>query len=253
MLPTSTVEQRRVDITATAGQAELVATLAADGFVLIEGVHDQARLLALARSLGAITPHRDSTTDGVTTIANLGKVGHQAGFAGFSTDALNPHTDRSGVATPPALLLMACGQPAASGGECIAIDGKAVYADLAETEPEALHALSQPRSAMFGGACGHLGAIFERSADGLVAVRLRFDELAQFAPDVTHWLAALRASIDRHTITFGLESGHGYILNNCRWLHGRHAFTGQRRMHRINAEPLPHLGIPTGFEPDTRL
>ncbi|MEU5853054.1 TauD/TfdA family dioxygenase [Saccharopolyspora shandongensis] len=250
MLPASSaVEQHRIDLTASDGHSALVTKLATDGIALIDGVRDQARLLDLARSLGKITPHRDSTADGVTTIANLGKVGNQTGFAGFSTDALNPHTDRSGIRKPPTLLLMACRQPATTGGECIAIDGHAIYADLAETEPEAMHALSQPRSTLFGGAAGHLGAVFERSADGLVAVRLRFDELAQFAPEVTRWLPALRASIDRHSISFSLDAGHGYILNNRRWLHGRRAFAGQRRMYRVNAEPLPRLGIPAGFTP----
>ncbi|QUG99896.1 TauD/TfdA family dioxygenase [Saccharopolyspora erythraea] len=253
MLPTSSaVETHRIDITTSDGHSTLVTKLAADGIALIEGVHDQASLLDLARSLGTITQHRDSTADGVTTIANLGKVGHRSGFAGFSTDALNPHTDRSGVPNPPSLLLMACRQPAATGGECIAIDGQAVHADLAETEPEAVHALSQPRSALFGGAAGHLGAVFERSADALVALRLRLDELAQFAPEVTRWLPALRNSLDRHAMTFTLDTGHGYILNNRRWLHDRRAFTGHRRMYRVNLEPLPRLGIPAGFTLDIR-
>lgn len=254
MLHTSSaVEQHRIDLTASDAHRALVTKLAADGIALIDGVRDQATLLDLARSLGSITPHRDSSADGVTTIANLGKVGNQSGFAGFSTDALDPHTDRSGVPSPPTLLLMACRQPAATGGKCIAIDGQAVYAELAETEPEALRALSKPRSALFGGATGHLGAVFERSPDGIVAVRLRFDELAQFDPETTRWLPALRNSIERHAITFSLDAGHGYVLNNRRWLHGRHAFTGQRRMYRVNAEPLPCLGIPAGFTPDVRL
>jgi alpha-ketoglutarate-dependent taurine dioxygenase len=254
MLPTpSTVDPNRIDPTTEDGHSSLIAKVAADGLAFIEGIHDQASLLDLARSLGTIAPHRDSTTDGVTTIANLGKVRHQTGFAGFSTDALNPHTDRSGVPDPPTLLLMTCRRPATTGGECVAVDGQAVYADLAETEPEALDALSRPRSALFGGAAGHLGAVFERSTDGLVAIRLRFDELAQYAPEITQWLPALRSSIDRHAVELSLDAGHGYILNNRRWLHGRRAFTGQRRMYRINAEPLPHLGIPAGFEPGIQL
>jgi hypothetical protein len=45
---------------------------------------------------------------------------------------------------------MICGQPPASGGECVVVDGAAAYTDLAENEPEALQALSTPRSAWFG-------------------------------------------------------------------------------------------------------
>jgi hypothetical protein len=53
------------------------------------------------------------------------------GFVGFGRCELMPHTDRSGVAHPLALL-MACGQPADCGGECIVIDGAALYTDLGE-------------------------------------------------------------------------------------------------------------------------
>jgi Taurine catabolism dioxygenase TauD, TfdA family len=78
---------------------------------------------------------------------------------------------------------------------------------------------------------------------------LRFDELARFAPTVTHWLPELRAAIDRHTTTVQLGRGQGYVLHNYRWLHGRRAFTGQRVMFRVHVDPLPHLGIPVGFRP----
>ncbi|GAA4875861.1 hypothetical protein GCM10023222_35060 [Saccharopolyspora cebuensis] len=226
----------------------MVVKLVEDGIVLVDGIHDQGDLLDLARSLGVVTPHRDSDGDGVTTIATIGALGQRSGFAGFSTDALNPHTDRSGIPCPPTLLLMACRQPATVGGECVLIDGRAVHRDLARFEPQALHALTTPRSALFGGA-GYLGSLFEPTTDGLVAVRVRFDDLAQFSPDVTRWLPALRDAIDRHTITVNLSAGQGYVLNNRRWLHGRRAFTGQRKMYRVNAEPRDYLAIPAGFRP----
>jgi hypothetical protein len=107
--------------------------------------------------------------------------------------------------------------------------------------------LSAPRSALFGGAAGHLGSVFTRTG-GRLTLRLRLDELAQFSPDVIHWLPALRATIDHHAQTFRLNAGQGYILDNYRWLHGRRAFTGQRVMYRAHGNPLPHLGITPGFQ-----
>lgn len=45
-----------------------------------------------------------------------------------------------------------------------------------QTAPSAIEALSAPRSALFGGADGHLGSVFTPAADGTVMVRLRFED-----------------------------------------------------------------------------
>lgn len=223
------------------------AALAEHGLALVEGLADSSGLLRLAESIGTVVPHRDSGADGVTTIADLGGERVQSGFAGFGACALNPHTDRSGVDHPPVLLMTSCGQPAGTGGECVLIDGQAVYDDLAESEPDALRALCTPRSVLFGGAAGYLGSIFSDTEDGRIAVRLRLDDLAQFSPGVSRWLSTLRAVIDRHAVMVNLNVGQGYVLNNHRWLHGRRAFTGQRVLFRVNANPFSYLGILSGF------
>lgn len=223
----------------------LVAELAARGLVLLDDVTSADHLLRLAHSIATVVPHRDSDASGLTTIADIGGQ-MRSGFAGFSACALNPHTDRSGIVNPPALLMMTCGQPASTGGECVVIDGKAVYDDLAESHPEAAKALSTPRSVLFGGAAGYLSSVFSTTGDQ-ITVRLRLDDLAQFSPEATRWLPVLRAAIDRHATVFRLNAGQGYILDNHRWLHGRRAFTGQRIMYRINGNLLPHLGITPGF------
>jgi hypothetical protein len=172
-----------------------------------------------------------------------------SGFAGFTSAELAPHTDRSSVEHPPALLLAACGQVAETGGECIVIDGCAVHAELADSEPEAVQAFSAPRSALFGGAAGYLGSIFAVQADGRIHIRLRMDDQATFSPESGRWLATLEAALKRHMRTIALGAGEGYVLDNHRWLHGRRAFAGSRVLYRITADPLPYLGIPTGFLP----
>lgn len=228
----------------------LVAALTERGLVLLDGVTTSDDLLRLAYSIATIVPHRDSDTSGLTTIADIGGQ-VRSGFAGFSTCALNPHTDRSGTVNPPALLMMACGQPPSNGGECVVIDGKAVYDTLVKSHPGAAKALSAPRSVLFGGAAGCLGSVFSHSGDR-IAIRLRLDDLAQFSPETTRWLPVLRATIDRHAATLRLNAGQGYVLDNHRWLHGRRAFTGQRVMYRVNGNPLPGLGITPGFQSRVR-
>ncbi|ACU35235.1 TauD/TfdA family dioxygenase [Actinosynnema mirum] len=232
-------------------RAGLVDRVARYGLAVVDSIGSAENLLRIARSIATIVPHRDSALNGVTTLVDLGKA-ESIGFEGFSCRALEPHTDRSGVSNPPVLLMLACARPGTTGGECTLIDGQAVYADLAETAPGALDALCSPRSVLFGGASGHIGAIFSPARGGLVSVRLRTDDLVQFSPAVERRLPALREAIERHTLELPLEEGQGYFLNNARWLHGRRAFTGHRVVHRVNGTPLPHLGIEAGFMPPAR-
>lgn len=227
-----------------AESAAVLAELVRAGVVLIDGVAGPLDLLGLARSIGTVIPHPNSGPDGVTAIEDRGA--HEAALAGFTRSALSPHTDRSGVAEPPGLLLTSCGREPLAGGESVLVDGRAVYDELAVTAPVALDALHAPRSAMLGGADGHLGAVFTRCPDGVVAIRLRLDALARFAPVVVPHLPALRAAMRRHTVTLPVTAGTGYVLDNHRWLHGRLGYEGPRLMYRVTAEPDPRVLIP-GF------
>ncbi len=227
--------------------ARIAAQLTEDGFVRFEGIRTRTQLVTLSASLGTIIAHRDSDEDGVTTLENRAGLGQRLGFEGFGTGALPPHTDRSGVIDPPALLVVVCSRTSDSGGDCLAIDSRNVYTDLARSEPAAIQALSQPRTALFGGASGYLGSVFEHTQGGRVRIRLRMDGLVEYSPEVTPWLPALTDAIERRTIRFTLAPGHGYVLHNHRWLHGRTAFTGHRAMHRLSLNPHPEFAIPSGF------
>lgn len=225
---------------------DVLADLARIDVALIDEVAGPAALITLACSIGTVVPHRDSRPDGVTVIEDRGA--RSAALAGFTRSGLAPHTDRSGVETPPGLLLTVCGREPAAGGQSLIADGHAVYDDLAETAPAALAALSAPRSALFGGADGHLGSVFAKGPDGVVTIRFRLDSLARFAPAVVPHIPALRAAIQRHTITLPIRARAGYVLNNRRWLHGRLGFEGPRLMYRVTADPLPG-SVTAGFHP----
>jgi alpha-ketoglutarate-dependent taurine dioxygenase len=248
------IEQFRVDPCTPDIDFRLASALTERGLALIDGVPDARSLLHLTRQLAVVVPHRDSGADGVTTLTDRG-VAARRGLHGFTSRSLPPHTDGAGLDDPPALLLITCGQPATSGGECLLVDGAALYNDLAHNDPEAVRALSSPRCALFGGAAGHLGSVFTtiHHDQARVRVRLRTDDLARFAPTAVRWLPTLRAAIDRNTITIRLRRGQGYVLHNHRWLHGRRAFTGQRLMYRVHAEPMAHLQIPSGSRALSRL
>lgn len=249
------VDRHAVDLRAQDATTHLVSALTECGGALVDGVDNPEVLVTLARRIGVVIPHRDSGGDGVTRLTDLGAaVPQRSGFAGFSICHLEPHTDRSGVRCPPDLLFLACGRMPTSGGECLLVDGKAVYEDLDGCAPEALQALVSPRCALFGGAAGYLGSVFTTTttADGpRVTVRLRLDDLAHFNPTAVRALPALRAAIARHTTVLKLDRGQGYVLQNHRWFHGRRAFTGKRVMFRVHANSSPRIRIPAGFRPVT--
>jgi alpha-ketoglutarate-dependent taurine dioxygenase len=240
----------RVDVQAPGGVGELAACLAAHGIARFDGVPDERALLELADPLGMAVEHRDSRPDGMTVISNRAASAAGRGRAGFTDQALMPHTDGSDRHRPPHLMMLVCARPG-RGGQCLVVDGQAVHADLAATAPEALADLSAPRSAYFGGAAGFVGQVLEPHPDGYISLRLRLDKLAQFSPRVQRSLPVLREIVDRHVVTISLKAGAGYVVNNRRWLHGRRSFTGDRVMWRVHVEPRPVWRIPAGFSPCT--
>jgi hypothetical protein len=228
--------------------AQVVAGLTTHGITVFRGPIGRADLLRVARSLITIRTHRDSDSDGVTTIARRPAPIDGTSIAGLTDGELSPHTEGTAVDRPPRILMLACIRPAQSGGRSHLVDGRDLYDEIAHTDP-AMLAASAPRSACFGGGPCHLGAVFEQTIQGQVTVRLRFDELARFSPALTPYLDRLRTLVRQRAIAVDLRAGHGYILLNDRWLHGRTRFTGHREMLRIIGDPLAHHELPNGFQP----
>ncbi|MEV6611299.1 TauD/TfdA family dioxygenase [Kutzneria sp. NPDC051319] len=249
MLAAAPLSDRHVELRAAGGVGELAAVLALHGFATFDGVPGEDALLQLAGRLGQIVRHRDSGSSGVTVIADRGQRAVRPGQAGFTTQALIPHTDCSDQQHPAELVVMTCVRSGQQGGECVIVDGQTVYSELAAAAPDVLVDLSAPRSALFGGSAGLLAAVFEPIDDGLVGVRLRLDDLARFAPQAQRWIPLLRRTIDRCAFSFPLPAGTGYIVNNRRFLHGRRAFSGHRMMCRALVRPRPAWRIPAGFAP----
>lgn len=229
------------------GAENLQAQLATTGIVALEGVHGRPLFCQTVAALGVPRLHRDSDVDGITTIA-VRPDAERAGFAGFGSHALNPHTEGSALARPPQLLALVCQSRADVGGHSVLVDGLRLYDYLVAEAPDALQALFQPRSVLFGGANGFLGSIFERT-DERIRLRLRLDDLAQFSPDVAAHLPTLWAAIEATALRLTLAPGDGYVLSNSRWLHGRSGFGGCRVMLRLLADLPPTSPIADGFDP----
>jgi hypothetical protein len=229
---------------------EMRRQVRSDGLALFDGACGAEAMLAVAGRMMCITAHPDSDDRGVTTIVELGPAADQPNARGFSRRELMAHTARSGVPDPPGVMMLTCTVQARAGGASRFTDGLAVHDDLAATCPESLQALSRTRSALFGGAAGHLGAVFTPvpgPGPARVAIRLRLDDLVSFAPDVAAWIPQLTAAINRHTFTVTLQPGQGVLLDNHRWLHARDTFEGPRQLYRLLGNPLPSLGMYPGI------
>ncbi|MFF3332639.1 TauD/TfdA family dioxygenase [Streptomyces sp. NPDC002888] len=236
-----------IDLTAPGVEATIAAQLRDVGLVTLDGLTSRNAVLALANQIMNLVPHRDSDSDGLTTIRDTRRHARRAGFAGFGNGDLDPHTERSGIPNPPRLMLLVCGQTAATGGESLLTDGQAVHTSLFIGGREAGPTLAQPRTAFFGAGDGHTTQVFTVHCGQRVSVRLRLDGLARWSPIVLPYLPQLRAAAVRHQIPLALAPGQGYLLDNERWLHGRRAFTGDRLCWRALGHPrFPML---RGFAP----
>lgn len=238
----------RIDLTAAGVEAAIAARLRDVGLVTLDGLTSRNAVLAFTTRMMNLVPHRDSDSDGLTTIRDTRRHAHRAGFAGFGNGGLDPHTERSGTPNPPRLMLLVCGQAAVTGGESLLTDGRAVHADLFLGGREVGLALTQPRTAFFGAGDGHATQVFTAHRGQRVSLRLRLDGLARWSPIVQPYLPPLRAAAARHQITLALGPGQGYLLDNERWLHARRAFVGDRLCWRALGNP--RFLMARGFVPN---
>ncbi|MFF5716608.1 TauD/TfdA family dioxygenase [Streptomyces buecherae] len=239
--------RHRIDLARPHAASRIAERLRSEGLVTFDGVRSRTQALALADQIMTVSPHRDSDSDGLTTIRDTRHHAGRAGFAGFGNGALQPHTERSGIPCPPRLMMLVCERAAITGGESVCVDGRAVLADLAAVAHETVIALAQPRSAYFGAGDGHPCQVITVHADNRVELRLRQDDLARFSPIVQPHLPRLRAAISRRQMALRLAPGEGYVLDNWRWLHARNAFTGDRVCWRVLG--APSFALAEGFTP----
>jgi Taurine catabolism dioxygenase TauD, TfdA family len=230
----------------------LTALLATDGLATFDGITDPAGLLTLASRLGDVVTHRDSDPDGVTTVTDTaGGTLPKPGYRAFSRLALFPHTDGTAQPSPPALLWLVCDLAAPAGGVSVLVDAADVWTTLAAHHPTALAALSTPGMVSFGGGPALTGAVFEPArCRGRLRMRFRNDELVHPAGAAAHAWPVLLEAIAAHRRELTLAAGQGFVACNTRWLHGRTAYIGRRRMLRVLSSQISQptsLVIPDGF------
>ncbi len=236
----------RFDLRVPESISRVADALRRQGVAMLSGLTDRAALLRAGRSLMTVSLHRDSDSEGVTTIERRFSTAIGS-LSGFTDRELVPHTDGSAVSEPPRILMLVCVRRPRSGGQVVLVDGCGLYQEVAEIDPAMLDALRAPRSAYFGGGSGHLGSVFEDLGGHRVSVRLRFDDLIRFSPAASLYVGRLRELVRLRSVTLDLAVGEGYVLLNDRWLHGRRRFVGDRAMLRLIGDPLPEHHVAPGF------
>jgi alpha-ketoglutarate-dependent taurine dioxygenase len=232
---------------ATEIDADLLApTLARDGLVLIrQGSVGEVRALLDHWTQPVGHPHQ--SVEGLTVIAprDLSEDGENE--AGFTDASLPPHTDRSLHPWPPSVLATVMVSPARTGGSAVLVDGARVLTILRRELDEAA-ITSLQLNPMRGGR----GPSVIEVGDGLARFRYRDDQVAgpHSAAGWEDAVAELRRLISATMESLHLAVGDGYLVHNHRFLHGRTAFSGSRRLVRLLAKvdsDHPYAWLNRGF------
>jgi gamma-butyrobetaine dioxygenase len=134
------------------------------------------------------------------------------------------HTDsQSHRGVPPHLQVMLCERAASSGGETTLLDGWALLEQLAVADPELFEALlNHPRRIpfVFGDVIGPTVAL---RGDALVFTHSPMPARDEIGRRLAPWITAAPR------IELAIEADEVLLVDNHRMLHGRNAFTDDRR------------------------
>ena len=214
----------------------------------------QAWLTAVRRDgvalVDGLAPHSGSLADIVALFGYIRETNYGRWFdvrsevnptnLAYTNQGLQAHTDNPYRDPVPGLQVLACLENSVEGGESSVVDGFAAAEHLRQQDPRAFDVLCRyPAQFEYAGASGvRLQArrpILECGPDGRV-LTLRFNNRSLGAvtdipfEDMRDWYDALRALgeiIDDpdHAVTFRLEPGQAFIVDNTRVLHARAAYS----------------------------
>lgn len=184
--------------------------LSREGLSLVRGLSPD-EFMDLMAGLGTIHPHPDAGPSGVTHVQPDGRHTELPG-AGFSRSALDLHTDRSSLRTPPKFLGLYLARQGRTGGVPVFADLHLLSRAFPAAELATLSITSRDGT--------RLPVVLETAGRGF---RFRDDSWWRLdGPAVL--VAAVRQTL--RDITFSapmLASGDAYLLDNHRVAHGRTA------------------------------
>jgi alpha-ketoglutarate-dependent taurine dioxygenase len=208
------------------------------GACVLSGLKNSDEFLEFSRSLGSIYKHRDSTDDGITPVIYDPDHHEQSGFAGFSQDSFEYHTDRSTLETPPALMLLYSGKPSEQGGYSRFVDAKKLCERIACTDDSLMQFIRSKNRIIYDDSIErYRGSILYDVPGQRFGFRFRCDANGFYShSDFTNVQKIIHHARQLEH-TFLLPKGTAIAVNNERWLHGRTSFLGERAVLRILLNP----------------
>ncbi len=224
------------------GLLEFFDDLATFGVALVRGLPIEPNGLRCLTDL--IGPIRETSWGDIADIRSI----KDAYCLSMTGGALEPHVDNPYRLPQPGYIFLHCLRNDAVGGESVLIDGFNVATRLRQDMPQHFETLCAT-PVVFGyrdddAILEHYGHLIERRPDGQFA-RVIFHNRSDQVParDVASlhtYYAARRAYADliwspEMQVTFKLEPGEAYVVDNYRILHGRAGFnldTGERYLRQ---------------------
>jgi alpha-ketoglutarate-dependent taurine dioxygenase len=229
---------------------ELFSAFSEKGIVLLKQVGTKDEFLTLTSKLGLPFHHHDADEKGVTVLKpDFSKKG-ASGADGFSQKALELHTDRSTIGTPPAIIAMLYHSNTGDGGDALYVDGNELYEKLRIEHRDVWNWATSQHAVQFNdGKSSYLGSIFEIMPNGQLRLRFRADDFGFFPNTRQPELQIFLKCIHSLEYVFRPKNGDVVIMDNWRWLHGRTTYRGEREVWRILIEePLANCGLVTRSE-----
>jgi Taurine catabolism dioxygenase TauD, TfdA family len=213
---------------------EVIDAIERDGYCILDGHHSEDEIIAHLLHLGPLIQHRDSENTGVTYLAARSKVAGLPGFAGFSSEALPPHTDRSASPVPPRLLAMAWHTASPAGGDLSIHDFAKILPGLRRNHPAVVKLITEQLRVRYNdGEQSFDGPILEPVANKRYRLRFRIDGNGYYRFVDSSLVTLLVHEINRMQVPIRLAPGQLVIVDNHRCLHSRTHYQGERLVSRV--------------------
>lgn len=213
---------------------------------------DKTVVLDAVSHLGRLVKHTESQDSVTTQIEARLSFDYKRGQRGFSNCSLAPHSDQSLRSPPIRYLGLLFKKPALVGGSSTFVDMKLAYQKMATSFPEYLDDLFDPDTLVHRFDDVYTSVpVFSKGASNHVVSQVRFDELNYVSFSKVQAVQKLHDIVNELTVSVDLKQNQDFIVDNTRWLHGRHKFFGARSAERFliaaNSDDNPTLGFPSNF------
>lgn len=215
-------------------EAEVIAAIEKNGYCILDEHHFDDEIIGYLRHLGPLVQHRDSEETGVTYLVAKSEIAGLPGFAGFSSEALPPHTDRSASPVPPRLLAMAWHTASPAGGDLSIHDFAKILPLLRRNHPTVVKLITEQLRVRYDdGEQSFDGPILEPVGNKRFRLRFRIDGNGYYRFVDSPLVALLVHEINRMQVPIRLAPGQLIIIDNHRCLHSRAYYQGERLVLRV--------------------